>query len=112
MAQSSFERVRRTMLALVVTLGVSGSLRAAPVVHTVTIDGFEFRPAVVTVHVGDVVEWRNSDPVPHTATAKDAVLDSPEIAAGSTFRFTAGKKGRFDYICTLHPTMKGTLVVD
>jgi plastocyanin len=67
---------------------------------------------VITVKAGDVVEWRNSDPLPHTATATQAGLDSGDIAAGGTFRFTAKKKGRFDYLCTLHPTMKGTLVVE
>ena len=60
---------------------------------------------------GDTLEWRNNDPLPHTVTAKDAGLDSGEIAAHGTFRFTAKTRGRFDYICTLHPTMKGELIV-
>ena len=78
----------------------------------VTIEGFEFRPPLVTVKLGDAVVWRNADLVPHTVSAKDAALDSPPIANGGTFRFTAKRKGRFDYICTLHPTMKATLVVE
>jgi plastocyanin len=89
-----------------------GPALAAPTVHQVAIDAFEFHPPVVTVRQGDVVEWDNRDPVPHTATAKDAKLDSGDIAAGGKFRFTAKAKGRFAYICTLHPTMKGTLVVE
>ena len=60
----------------------------------------------------ETILWRNADVVPHTASAKDAGLDSPPIASGATFRFTAERKGRFDYICTLHPTMKATLVVE
>ena len=79
---------------------------------TIAIDGFEFRPPVATVKAGDVVIWRNTDPVPHTATAKEAGLDSGPIAAASTYRFVAKRKGRVDYVCTLHPTMKGTLVVE
>ncbi len=79
---------------------------------TVTIDGFEFRPAVTTVKGGDVVIWRNADPVPHTATSKDAGLDSGSIDAGRAYRFVAKRKGRFDYVCTLHPTMKATLIVE
>jgi len=77
----------------------------------VTIDGFEFHPPEVTVGKGDVVVWVNKDPVPHTATAKGAALDSGSIAASGSFRFTATREGRFDYVCTLHPTMKGVLVV-
>lgn len=101
---------RRTLLVLAASVFASG-LRAARAVHTVTIDAFQFRPAVVTVNSGDQVEWRNSDLVPHTATSKDAGLDSGVIATGSTFRFTATRKGRFGYICTLHPSMKAELVV-
>jgi len=89
-----------------------GAAHGAPVVHSVTIDSFEFRPPVATVKAGDIVEWRNGDPVPHTATSKDAGFDSGAIAAGGTFRFTAKRKGRFDYVCALHPTMKGVLVVE
>jgi plastocyanin len=98
-------------VALVAAL-CGGPADAAPIVHKVTIDGFQFEPPVAMVKRGDIVEWRNADPVPHTATAKDAGLDSGVIAAGSAFRFTAQRKGRYDYVCTLHPTMKGTLVVE
>ena len=85
---------------------------AAGAVHTVTIDGFAFKPSTITVRQGDTIEWRNTDPVSHTATAKEAGLDSGEIPANGTYRFIARKKGRFAYICTLHPIMKGELVVE
>ena len=101
---------RRSLVAAVAALLIGGA-DAAPVVHTVTIDGFEFHPPEVTVGKGDVVVWVNKDPVPHTATAKGAALDSGSIAASGSFRFTATREGRFDYVCTLHPTMKGVLVV-
>jgi len=105
------EALRRTLVVAAAALLV-GSAVAAPAVHTVTIDGFEFHPPTVTVNRGDVVVWRNNDPVPHTATARDAGLDSSEIAANASFRFTAPHAGRYEYICTLHPTMKGVLVVN
>lgn len=101
---------RRSLVAAVAALLIGGT-DAAPVVHTVTIDGFEFHPPDVTVGKGDVVVWVNKDPVPHTATAKGAALDSGSIAASGSFRFIATREGRFDYVCTLHPTMKGVLVV-
>jgi len=105
------EHLRRALVAAAAALLVA-SVAAAPVVQTVTIDGFEFHPPSVTVNRGDVVVWRNNDPVPHTATAKEAGLDSGEVAANASFRFTAARAGRFEYVCTLHPTMKGLLVVN
>ena len=101
---------RRVFVATAAALLI-GSASAAPAVHTVTIDGFEFHPAAITVSKGDVVVWVNKDPVPHTATAPRTAFDSGTINAGSSFRFTATSPGRFDYVCTLHPTMKGVLIV-
>ena len=98
--------------ACALALLVVGGPVTAATVHTVTIDGFAFKPPSVVVKQGDSVEWRNDDPVPHTATAKDAALDSGEIAAGGRYRFVARKKGRFTYLCTLHPIMKGELIVE
>jgi plastocyanin len=99
-------------LVAVAAAALLGSAAGAPAVHTVTIDGFEFHPATATVHKGEVVVWRNQDPVPHTATSHPAGLDSGEIGTNRSFRFTASRTGRFEYVCTLHPTMKGVLVVD
>jgi plastocyanin len=98
--------------ALAIAFATGGVHAAGPTVHTVSIDGFGFRPPVVTVKQGDTIEWRNTDPVPHTATSKDGGFDSGEIAAGGKWRYTAKKKGRFAYLCALHPIMKGELVVE
>ena len=82
---------------------------------TVTIRSFKFEPATVTVNVGDIVEWKNDDIVPHTATAdSDAqkpVFDSGTIDTGATWRYVVRKKGTYNYGCTLHPNMKGKLIV-
>jgi plastocyanin len=103
----------RAALSFACALALAGGGRVtAATVHTVTIDGFAFKPSSVVVKEGDTVVWRNDDPVPHTATAKEAGLDSGDIAAGASYRFVARKKGRFAYLCTLHPIMKGELIVE
>ena len=105
---------RRLLLATGAAALVSASTlraQAATATHSVTIDAFAFKPATLTVKQGDVVVWSNADPVPHTATAK-GTFDSGSLATGVSWRYTAAKKGRFDYVCTLHPTMKGVLVVE
>ena len=103
---------RATLVAGALAFVVASSGAAAATVHTVTIDGFAFQPPVLTVKQGETVEWRNTDPLPHTVTAKDGGPDSHDIAANGTYRYTAKKKGRFPYICTLHPIMKGELIVE
>ena len=78
--------------------------------HTVTIDGLKYEPAALSVARGDTVVWVNKDPFPHTVTAKGA-FDSREIAAGKSWKYTPRTAGMFDYVCSLHPNMKGTLTV-
>jgi plastocyanin len=75
------------------------------------IEGTRYEPASLTVRRGDTVTWINKDPIPHTVTAAGA-FDSKEIAAGKSWKHVAGKTGAYDYICTLHPNMKGTLKVE
>ena len=92
----------------------SGALCAAagPASHTVNIDAVAYVPETLTVHQGDAVTWVNKDPFPHTVTAHGS-FDSHGIAAnaprGDSWR---RKTGVYDYICTLHPNMKGTLKVE
>lgn len=82
-------------------------------VVTIEIRNFAFNPATVTVHPGDTVEWKNDDNAPHTATTSPSKpgFDSGTIQPGGTWRYQAPDKGSYDYICTFHPYMKGTLIV-
>ncbi len=77
----------------------------------VMIRGFAYQPAVMTAHVGDTVQWKNADIVPHTVTATDKSFSSGVIAPGATWKFLAHKAGVFPYLCTLHPNMHGKLII-
>jgi plastocyanin len=106
--------VRHTLLVLLLGAAASCSAPpppAPPVTHTVTMEAMRFEPASLTVKPGDVVEWVNKDPFPHTATAPHGAFDSREVAAGGRWSWTAGSPGAHDYVCSLHPTMKATLAV-
>jgi plastocyanin len=74
-------------------------------------DGSGYQPAIITVKKGDSVTWVNKDPFPHTVTAA-GTFDSRSIAPNGRWTYRATKAGQFDYICTLHPNMKGTLKVE
>jgi plastocyanin len=79
--------------------------------HTVTVENMVFRPATLTVAVGDTVVWVNKDVVPHTATTERKGFDSGIIGAGASWRLTMREKGDWSYLCTLHPAMKATVRV-
>jgi plastocyanin len=83
---------------------------AAAETHTVRIEGMQFQPATLTVRKGDRIVWRNQDMVLHTATAAGA-FDTGVIPAGGSATRKLDKAGHFAYICTLHPAMKGEVVV-
>ena len=92
--------------------GTVVSVPATAATHTIAMEGVAFVPETLTVKQGDTVVWTNKDPFPHTATAQDRRFDSREIAPDKTWKYTVRKKGKIPYVCTLHPTMKGTLVVE
>jgi LPXTG-motif cell wall-anchored protein len=77
----------------------------------VTISDFQFSPGSVTVNVGDTVTWSNNGPTGHSATANDGSFDTGILQKGSSGSHTFSQAGTFSYICTPHPFMKGTVVV-
>ncbi|MDD5099053.1 MAG: cupredoxin family copper-binding protein, partial [Candidatus Colwellbacteria bacterium] len=77
----------------------------------VTIDSFLFNPPDITVPNGTKVIWTNNDQVPHTVTSQ-GYFDSKILSNGETFSFTFSKTGVFEYICSLHPNMKGKVTVE
>lgn len=87
-----------------------GALAAPPAKATVTIDGSKYAPETITVKKGDTVTWVNKDPFPHTVTSAGK-FDSKSIAPNAKWSWRAKTPGEYSYICTLHPNMKGVVVV-
>lgn len=79
----------------------------------VAIRGFTFQPEELTVQAGTTVVWTNADAVTHTVTSAGSprTLDSPLLNRSGRFSFTFTEPGRYDYFCTVHPGMKGTVLV-
>jgi plastocyanin len=99
-------------VALGLLVGRRAPRAAAPLAtHTVTIDGTRFQPDDLVIMPGESVVWINRDPFPHTVTASAGTFDSKEIQPGRSWTYKAPKTGDLTYVCTLHPTMKGTLRV-
>ncbi|WP_414168985.1 cupredoxin family copper-binding protein [Streptoverticillium reticulum] len=78
----------------------------------VAVVNFAYSPATLNISRGTTVTWTNGDTDPHTVTSSGSgPLDSPMLNKGDTFSFTFSSAGTFSYYCTVHPTMKGTVVV-
>ena len=79
----------------------------------VSMEGIAFQPAEVTVSAGDTVTWTNNDSVGHDVTADSFSSGDPGgMAPGDTFEHTFEEAGTFDYVCTVHPGMEGSVVVE
>jgi plastocyanin len=81
-------------------------------------NGKFFVPDTLTVSKGTKVSWTNGDSTLHTVTSgspeagnSGTEFDSSYLAAGKTFQHQFNTAGTFDYYCTLHPYMKGKVVV-
>jgi plastocyanin len=84
--------------------------KAAPKTYTVEITQMQFRPAELAVQVGDTVVWVNHDLVAHNVTeAYGKNWTSSEMPAGASWRMAV--TGSADYYCSIHPVMKGKLLV-
>jgi LPXTG-motif cell wall-anchored protein len=77
----------------------------------VTIKDFEFAPATITINQGDTVTWTNDGPSAHSATATGGSFDTGVFPQGESRSHTFEAAGTFQYICTPHPNMKGTITV-
>ena len=75
----------------------------------VSIANFAFSPASLTVKVGDSVTWKNDDSTAHTVAF--AAFDSGSIAPGASYSHKFDSAGTFDYKCSIHPSMTGTVIV-
>jgi len=77
--------------------------------NLVMITSFSFEPSTITVPKGAAVTWTNQDPVAHTITGAD--FDSGTVGPGQNYSHVFDKAGTYEYHCAIHPSMKGTVVV-
>jgi len=80
--------------------------------HVIVIKDFAFSPSTLTIRAGESVTWQNRDSVAHTATANDNSFDSHDLESGKSYTYTFVNVGRYGYICSVHPSMQGTIVVE
>jgi plastocyanin len=77
----------------------------------VEIVDFAYNPDPVTIEEGGKVIWHNEDSVAHTATAEDGSFDTGPIEEGKIKSETFKQAGTYEYVCSIHPQMHGTIEV-
>ena len=78
----------------------------------VKIDNFAFAPQRVVVKAGTTVIWINDDDIPHTVASSAKLFKSNALDTKDKFSFTFTTAGAYEYFCSLHPHMTGTIVVE
>lgn len=88
---------------------VQGQTAAVKVQET---DQLKFNPASQTVKAGQVVEWDNSSSVAHNVTFdSDQSITSDTMNSGDKYQVKFTQPGTYQYHCTFHPGMDGTVTV-
>src|ERR1700722_309119 len=108
------DRVRSAVFGGLLGLLAGAAVMAAPGVEdkAVKIDNFTFAPQRVTVKAGTTVTWTNQDDIPHTVTSATKAFRSKALDTDDKFSFTFTTAGVYEYFCSLHPHMTGTIVVE
>jgi amicyanin len=106
-------RPRRAFFLVAAFLWATHALAGAALAENpmVKIDDFAFSPPSLTVKVGAAVTWLNKDDIPHTVASKAQVFKSKALDTNDSFSFTFNEAGTYEYFCSLHPHMTGTIVV-
>lgn len=76
---------------------------------TVVVKNSKFDPETLMVKLHDQVVWKNEDTVNHKV--KGEGWGNVPIGPGENFTQAFDKAGTYPYICALHPTMTGTIIV-
>ncbi len=74
-------------------------------------------PSKISIIQGESVTWLNEDAAFHTVTSgtyenPDGLFDSGHLDPNESFIVKFEESGTFDYFCTLHPWMKGKVIVE
>ena len=97
----------------VASQGWAANAHSGSEVHQVSIpEEDRFTPYALTIHTGESVQWVNKDTDDHTVVSDDQTIKSKALDTDDTFSFTFTTPGTYEYFCSLHPHMVGTVVVE
>jgi amicyanin len=95
--------------AAAVTMAARAGERPLP---QVKIDNFSFVPETMTVKAGQTVTWVNNDDVPHTVVSTTKTFSSRVLDTDDKYTQRFAVPGTYEYYCSVHPHMKGKVIVE
>ena len=78
---------------------------------TVEIANYAYTPQIIRVPLGATVTWTNDDSDDHAVTTDDKSMDTGIIEQGVSATLTFPTPGEYLYYCTVHPGMRGKVIV-
>jgi plastocyanin len=110
------------LIVLLTSAATAGAQKSQEVV-TVAIRDLYFEPSRLIVEPGTMVRWVNEGAIEHTvlATSPAGAFRSETLSPGESFTHTfpqrfparspdsSTKPGTYEYLCEIHPTMKGSV---
>ena len=100
--------------AALMQAGRTASAAAPALKPGIAISHYSFQPGTLTVAKGSTVTWVNEDDDVHTIKSTDgpAAFSSPALDHGNRFGMTFRRAGTYHYVCSVHPFMRGVIVVN
>jgi plastocyanin len=109
--RSLIARASATALFVVFAIAAPVAPSAAETANMIVMKNFDFTPMTLTVKAGTTVTWKNADGEPHTVTSDTGLFRSGGLDQDDTFSFKFDKPGTYKYVCSIHPKMVGTVIV-
>jgi plastocyanin len=78
----------------------------------IQIQGSAFRPASVTIRVGQTVAWTNVDDRDHAVVGDRNEFRSGTIKPGQSWQNRFDRAGTYNFHCPLHPRARGVVRVE
>jgi plastocyanin len=94
----------------VVWLGAAMRVAAADATE-IHVDNFKFAPTPLTVPKGGTVTWVNRDDIPLSIVCQALGFHSKPLDTDASVSLRFDQPGRYDYVCGLHPFMRGRVIV-
>ena len=132
---ASFHRVNKLkmktkifsyLILLLIVIGMNGCSKSSnylpannnpgggtpsPGANEVWMQNTAFNPSTKTVAVGTTITWTNKDATSHDVKSATGVFSSSTMAMNATFSYTFAAAGTYNYSCTFHQGMNGTIIV-